>query len=89
MSQSAGPVVCQSCAMPMVRREDHGSDADGSPNHEFCTHCYQGGAFTAPDMTFDEMADFLRDFMIGEQGIAEELAGAAARMSITGLKRWG
>ncbi len=88
MARSSGGVVCQSCAMPMVREGDCGSNADGSPNHEFCAHCYRDGAYTAPDVTFAHMADFLRDFMIGEHGMDEDLAHSAARMSITGLKRW-
>ena len=82
------PSVCQSCAMPLVHPDDYGTNADGSPSGEFCVHCYQDGGYTAPDMTFERMSDFLRDFMIREHEMDRALADSAARMSVTGLKRW-
>ena len=88
MAQSVQHVVCQSCAMPLMREQDYGNNADGTLNEEFCTHCFRQGTYTAPDLTFEEMADFLRDFMIRQHRMDESLANAAARMSITGLKRW-
>ena len=80
--------VCQSCAMPLVCPEDYGTNADGSPSGEFCDYCYRDGGYTAPDMTSERMADFLRDFMIREHELDRALADSAARMSVTGLKRW-
>ena len=80
--------VCQSCAMPLVCPEDYGTNADGSPSGEFCDYCYRDGGYTAPDMTSERMADFLRDFMIREHEMDRSLADSAARMSVTGLKRW-
>ena len=74
--------------MPLVHPADYGTNGDGSASGEFCVHCYQGGRYAAPDMTFDEMAGFLRDFMIREHEMNRALADSAARMSITGLKRW-
>jgi len=32
--------ICQSCAMPMNKEEDFGTNADGSKNEEYCTHCF-------------------------------------------------
>ena len=84
----AAPPVCQSCAMPLDHPEDYGTNADGSPSGEFCVHCYRDGGYTAPDMTFERMSDFLRDFMIREHEMDRGLADSAARMSVTGLKRW-
>ena len=80
--------VCQSCAIPLDGPEDYGTNSDGSPSGEFCVHCYQNGGYTAPEMTFDRMADFLRDFMIREHDLDRDFADSAARMSVTGLKRW-
>ena len=80
--------VCQSCAMPLVCPEDYGTNADGSLSGEFCDYCYRDGGYTAPDMTSERMADFLRDFMIREHELDRSLADSAARMSVTGLKRW-
>lgn len=47
---------CQSCGMPMKKDpEGGGTEADGSKSDKYCSHCYKGGAFTAPKMTAAEM----------------------------------
>lgn len=84
----APPIVCQSCAMPLERPGDFGANGDGSPNEEYCVHCYPNGGYADPEMTFESMSNFLRDFMIREHAMPPALADSAARMSITGLKRW-
>lgn len=48
---------CQSCSMPMTKSEDFGSDADGSPNEEYCHFCFNNGAFTEPGITLHEMIE--------------------------------
>ena len=77
--------LCQSCAMPLAKREDFGTEADRSASQEYCTHCYQGGAFTAPDMALDQMVDVVAGFM---ENMEEGEARQAARASLLGLKRW-
>ena len=84
----AAAIVCQSCAMPLDRPGDFGTNGDGSPSGEYCVHCYQNGGYTDPEMTLESMADYLRDFMIREHEMNRALADSAARMSVTGLKRW-
>jgi len=32
-----------------------GTNADGSPSSEYCSHCYQKGVFIQPDITAAEM----------------------------------
>ena len=32
-----------------------GTEADGSLSQEYCSHCYQNGQFTMPNMTMTEM----------------------------------
>ena len=50
-----GP-FCQSCGMPLSRDQlGGGTDADGSPSTEYCSHCYQSGRFTEPSISVDEM----------------------------------
>jgi hypothetical protein len=39
-----------------------GTNADGSPNAEYCFQCLQNGCFTA-DLTKEEMADFCAQFV--------------------------
>ena len=36
---------CQSCGMP-VTEELLGTEANGEKNSDYCTYCYQKGAFT-------------------------------------------
>ena len=46
---------CQSCGMPLVKKGDFGTNADGSANNEFCVYCFANGKYTTPDITMDEM----------------------------------
>ncbi len=50
---------CQSCGMPLTK-EVLGTERDGTKNGEFCTYCYQNGAFTA-DVTMEGMIDICLD----------------------------
>ncbi|PGH40048.1 MAG: hypothetical protein CRN43_05410 [Candidatus Nephrothrix sp. EaCA] len=47
---------CQSCGMPF--RKDPaggGTHADGSLSVMYCSHCYENGKFTWPDISRTEM----------------------------------
>lgn len=48
--------VCQSCGMNLKTAQDFGTNADDTPNREYCTYCYQNGAFTR-DVTMQEMME--------------------------------
>ena len=76
--------ACQSCAMPLEKVGDFGTEAGGASSSEYCTHCYQGGSFTQPDITMDQMVDVVAGFM----EMPEEQAKPAARAMLGGLKRW-
>jgi hypothetical protein len=55
MFRPKGP-ACQSCAMPLSRDPmGGGSNADGTRTSEYCSHCFQKGAFTQPDITAEQM----------------------------------
>ena len=50
-----GP-FCQSCGMPLSKDPlGGGTSADGTRTAEYCSHCYQKGAFTQPDITAQQM----------------------------------
>ncbi len=78
-------VVCQSCAMPLAKAEDFGTEAGGARAEEYCTHCYQEGGFTAPEVTMAQMADVVAGFM---EGTPKAQATEEALASLSGLKRW-
>ena len=58
-------VFCQSCAMPLDKLEDFGTNADGSRNAEYCHFCFVNGKFTNPNIIMEEM------LKIGLKGIDE------------------
>ncbi len=44
--------ICKSCGIPMGLDTDFGTNADESLNEDYCSYCYQKGAFTN-DVTMD------------------------------------
>ena len=38
--------ICQSCGMNMDRIEDFGTNADKTPNDDYCVYCFKDGSFT-------------------------------------------
>lgn len=63
-----------------------GTNADGSKSLIFCSHCWENGAFTRPDITVEEMKVIVKD-KIKSFGIPGLLAGLFT-MNIPKLERW-
>jgi hypothetical protein len=74
--------------MSLVDPEDFGTETDGSGSAEYCTHCFQQGSFTEPEITLDQMADVVAGFLRSEEGMGQEEAGRTARVALSGLGRW-
>jgi hypothetical protein len=78
--------------MDMKSTGDLGTNADGTPNQEYCTYCYQNGAFTR-DVTMEEMLEtnlkFL-DHWNSETGnnFTPEEARPMLRNFLSTLTRW-
>ena len=81
--------TCQSCAMPMSKPEDFGTETNGSVSQEYCCYCYQNGEFEGKDMTLEEMIESCAAIVV-ESGDAKNLdeARAALKEQLPGLKRW-
>jgi hypothetical protein len=78
---------CQSCGMPLSKDpKGGGTNADGSPSRVYCSHCYEGGRFTLPDITVDQMRERARG-KLEEMGFPRFLAGLLTR-NIPKLERW-
>lgn len=78
---------CQSCGMPLKRDpKGGGSNADGSRNHSYCSHCYVAGRFTQPEITMEEMRARVID-KLSEMGFPQFIARFFAR-NIHKLERW-
>lgn len=84
-NQPQGP-FCQSCAMPMAKPDDFGTNADNSRNQEYCRYCYQGGKFTEPNITMEQMiekcAGIMRQMKMPEAQIEQ------TKTFVPMLKRW-
>ncbi|MDA4128141.1 MAG: zinc ribbon domain-containing protein [Thaumarchaeota archaeon] len=81
-----GP-FCQSCGMPLSRDEGHGgTENDGTKSTEFCSHCYQNGEFTQPDLTVDQMVENSKRRMLSF-GVPEPIAEKNSQ-GVHLLKRW-
>ena len=56
------PQFCQSCGMPLTRKEDCGTNAGGSTSFDYCRYCYQDGKFLQ-ECTMDEMIEHCAQFV--------------------------
>ena len=78
---------CQSCGMPMRRDEKGGgTNADGSKNLVYCSHCFEAGRFTLPDITAREMQTRVK-IKLREAGFPGLAAWLLARR-VPKLARW-
>ena len=80
---------CQSCGMPMGQTDElYGTEADGTKSRDYCSYCYENGAFTA-DCTMQEMIEFCVQPMLDNMpGMTEESARAMMNEHFPQLKRW-
>jgi hypothetical protein len=86
MNFQQGP-ICQSCAMPLVKNEDFGTNADGTNSEEFCFHCFQAGKFLDEGITLEEKIKKNVKFGV-QMGMPEDVAKKMAENILPKLKRW-
>jgi hypothetical protein len=78
---------CQSCGMPMSKDpQGGGTNADGSKTENYCSYCYQNGAFVGGEMLVEEFQEFCRQKMV-ESGQPKFLAWLFTR-GMKRLERW-
>jgi hypothetical protein len=87
LSIPKGP-LCQSCAMPMEKPEDFGTNADGSKSNDYCHYCFQKGKFTEPNLTVEQMIDKVSNLIMTKMKMSETQAKQMATMFIPTLERW-
>jgi hypothetical protein len=87
MESSRGFKNCQSCGMPLKRDEKGGgTNADGTKSTMYCSHCFQAGHFTMPDLTVEQMKERVKG-KLKEFGFPGFVAGFFTRR-IPMLERW-
>jgi hypothetical protein len=80
---------CQSCGMPLSAEfGNHGTNADGSTNQEYCSICFQNGEFTNPNQTLFEMIQSSIENMTADLNMPKDAAAELANSFIPTLKRW-
>ncbi len=78
---------CQSCGMPLSKDpQGGGTEANSSRSLMYCSHCYQNGKYTHPDITLEQTIERVKGKM-KEMGVPGFLASFLARKTPK-LKRW-
>ncbi|MCL2476348.1 zinc ribbon domain-containing protein [Candidatus Bathycorpusculum sp.] len=85
-------VFCQSCGMPLENQETKGTNKDGNKSEDYCTYCYQNGAFTQ-NITMDEMIENNLKYLDqwnknSGQNLTVEEARKQLKAYMPNLKRW-
>jgi len=73
--------------MPMSTPEQFGTEADGGHSNEYCTYCYQNGAFTL-DVDKDTFIAMQVKIAVEKLGVDEKQAREMATTLLPTLKRW-
>ncbi len=78
--------ICQSCGMPLISKEQLGTNSDGSLNNDYCKYCYVAGKFV-DDVTMEEYIEMCSKY--GEQaGMTNEEMKKYCSELFPKLKRW-
>jgi hypothetical protein len=80
--------ICQSCARPLIRKEDFGTNADGTRNEDYCSTCFSEGKFTRPDLTREEMISEVQEQISARTGMPRSRAEEISQSIVPTLKRW-
>lgn len=80
---------CQCCGMPMGDGDGlYGTNADGSKNADYCSYCFEKGAFKFQG-TMEEMIEICIPHMVAANpGMGEEEARKGMHSWFPTLKRW-
>lgn len=80
--------MCQSCAMPLEKAEDHGTSADGTLNDDYCHYCFGNGAFLQ-EQTMEEAIESCIPFVLnGQPYHTKQEARSEMQRYYPTLKRW-
>ena len=75
--------VCQSCAIPMTKPDDFGTESDGTPNRDYCCYYYNGGSLQK-DVTIDKLIADVQKLI----DIENEHTGLLIRPLLSYIKEW-
>jgi len=81
-------VLCQSCARPLIRTTDFGTNDDGTRNEEYCAQCFKNGSFTDPDITLPTMVNIVALAIVEKTGMPATRAVEITWSVLPSLTRW-
>ncbi|MBI5238591.1 MAG: zinc ribbon domain-containing protein [Deltaproteobacteria bacterium] len=74
--------------MPIMRREDFGTESTGVINIDYCYYCYWKGKLLDPEITVDKMIERAAARLIEMNKMTQEKAMQVSKNLIPKLKRW-
>lgn len=81
-------LFCQSCGIPFDNEADISTKTDGEKNPSYCKYCFDGDAFTQPDLTMEQMIDNVVALMKHMDKADEAKLRELAESFMPHLKRW-
>ena len=78
--------ICQSCSRLLVLEEDKGTTKAGIKSEEYCSYCFQDGAFMQ-DITLEQAIEQCVEYA-DMAGATKEEARVYANEIFPTLKRW-
>lgn len=78
--------ICQSCGMPIVSKDQLGTNLDGSINNDYCKYCYKDGSFI-DKVTMKEYIEMCSKYGHQAGMTNEEMKEHCTKLFPT-LKRW-
>lgn len=80
---------CQSCGMPMGNTDElYGTNADGGKSVDYCSYCYQNGAFTYEGSMEDMIEMCVPHMTAAHPEMTEDEARVTMLEYFPMLKRW-
>ena len=80
--------ACQSCGMPMTKKEEQAINLDKTINKDYCKNCLIDEKFVDEGITMQEKIDFLVNRAVNEYKMDETRARSVAKNLLPVLKRW-
>ena len=78
--------ICQSCGMPITKKEQFGTDKDGKMSKFFCKYCYKNGEFI-DKVSMEEYLDMCSQYG-AQAGMTNEQMREYCKRLFPTLKRW-
>ena len=82
--------LCQSCASPLSKPEEYGTEADGNKSSDYCNACCENGSlYGGENMKMEEMIEICVPYTVQAGKYKDDNEARTAMLEIfLKLKRW-